>query len=93
MWNNEAEKCFSECDGPDHCKSFDHCRGWGCRLLQYVPATFPRTEMEKAEVFSAVYSRAEKLGVIHCKNFNPLRIDEVLDDDDQLQLILGSGDA
>ena len=93
MWNNEAEICFSECDGPDYCKSFDRCKGWGCRLLQYVPAVLPRTEMEKAEVFSEVYSRAEQLGVIHCNNFTPLRIDEVLDDNDQIRLILGSGDA
>lgn len=93
MWNNDAEICFSKCEGRDYCNSFDHCRGWGCRLLRYVPASFPRTEMEKAEIFSAVYSKAEQLGVIHCKNFNPLRIDEVLDDDAQLRLILGSGDA
>lgn len=45
--------------------------------------------MEKAEIFSAVYSKAEQLGVIRCKNFNPLRIDEVLDDDVQLRLIIG----
>lgn len=49
--------------------------------------------MEKAEVFSSVYSSAEQLGVIHCKNFNPLRIDEVLDEDDQLRLILDTGGA
>lgn len=93
MWNNEAEICFSKCKGCGYCNSFRNCRGWGCRLLRFVPATLPRTEMEKAEVFSAVYSRAEQLGVIHCKNFNPLRIDEVLDDDEQLRLILGSGGA
>lgn len=93
MWNNEAEKCFSNCAGLGYCESFDHCRGWGCRLLRYIPETFPRTEMEKAEIFSAVYSKAEQLGVIHCKNFNPLGIDEVLDDDVQLRLIIGSGDV
>lgn len=49
--------------------------------------------MEKAAIFSAVYSQAEQLGVIHCKNFNPLGIDEVLDDDVQLRLIIGSGDV
>lgn len=93
MWNNEVEICLSKCDGPDYCKSFDHCRAWGCRLLRYVPATIPRTEMEKAEIFSAVYSRAEQLGVIRCKNFNPLGIDEALDDEVQLRLIIGFGDA
>lgn len=93
MWNNDAEICFSKCDGPDYCKSFDHCIAWGCRLLRYVPATLPRTEMEKAEIFSAVYSRAEQLGVIRCQNFNPLGIDEALDDEVQLRLIIGSGDA
>lgn len=93
MWNNEAEKCFSYCVGSDYCKSFDHCRGWGCRLLRHIPSAFPRTEMEKAEIFSDVYSKAEQLGVIRCKNFNPLRIDEVLDDDVQLRLIIGLEDA
>lgn len=90
MWNNEAEICFSKCDDPDYCKSFDHCSGWGCRLLRYVPATFPRTEKEKAEIFSSVYSRAEQLGVIRCQKFNPLGIDEALDNEAQLRLIIDS---
>ena len=57
------------------------------------PGDLSPYEMEKAEVFSSVYSSAEQLGVIHCKKFNPLRIDEVLDDDDQLRLILDTGGA
>lgn len=62
-------------------------------MLRHIPSAFPRTEMEKAEIFSDVYSKAEQLGVIRCKNFNPLRIDEVLDDDVQLRLIIGLEDA
>ncbi len=85
----DAESCQSECTGHDYCKSFQSCRGWGCRLLTFIPESMPTSDYEKAKIFSAVYSEAEKLGVIHCKNFNSLRIDEVLEDDEQLRLILG----
>lgn len=91
MWNIEAQNCFSNCKGADYCKSFKTCKGWGCRLLRHIPKSMPTTEYERAKIFSAVYSEAEKLGVIHCKNFNPLRIDEVLENDEQLHLILSYG--
>lgn len=91
MWNTEVENCFSQCTDKDYCNSFKTCKGWGCRLLRYIPKSMPTSEYERAKIFSAVYSEAEKLGVIHCKNFNSLRIDEVLEDDQQLRLILDSG--
>lgn len=91
MWNSKAHNCFSECEGIDYCFSFGELRGWGCRLLKFVPESLPTTEREKAKVFSAVYSRAEQLGVIHCKNFDSLRIEEVLDDDAQLRAIIELG--
>ena len=93
MWNNEVEKCCAHCTGSEYCHSFQNVKGWGCRLLKFIPKTMPTTEYERAKIFSAVYSDAEKLGVIQCQNFNPLRIDEVLEDMDQLRLILESGDA
>lgn len=91
MWNSKAHICFSECTDNDHCSSFEQCKGWGCRLLKYIPDSLPKSEREKAKIFSAVYSQAENLGVIHCKNFNSLRIEEVLDDEDQLRLIIELG--
>lgn len=87
----EAEECFSNNDSP--CYSFPDCEGWGCRLLRYIPESMPTSEYERAKIFSAVYSEAEKLGVIHCKNFNPLRIDEVLADDEQLRLLMSLRDT
>lgn len=89
----KAEQCFSNCTDKEYCKSFPTCKGWGCRLLNFIPKQMPTTEYERAKIFSAVYSKAEQLGVIQCKNFNPLRIDEVLEDDYQLRKILGCGDT
>lgn len=85
----DAKSCLSKYTGQDYCQSFKSCRGWGCRLLKFIPESMPTSDYEKAKIFSAVYSEAEKLGVIHCKKFNSLRIDEVLDNDEQLRLILG----
>lgn len=87
----EAESCQSKYTGQHYCQSFKTCKGWGCRLLKFTPKSMPTSDYEKAKVFSAVYSEAEKLGVIHCKFFNSLRIDEVLEDDEQLRLILECG--
>lgn len=89
----EVQECCSRCSGSDYCKSFSTCKGWGCRLLNYIPTSMPTSEYERAKIFSAVYSDAEKRGVLRCKNFNPLWIDEVLEDDEQLRLILESGGA
>ena len=87
----EADVCFSKCKGYDYCKSFDSCKGWGCRLLRLIPTSMPTTEFERAKIFSAVYSEAEKLGVINCKNFDSMRIDEVLESDEQLRMIIDCG--
>ena len=85
----DAKQCFSNYTGTDYCASFRNCKGWGCRLLRCIPDKMPASEYERAKIFSAVYSEAESLGVIHCKNFNHLRIDEILEDDELLRLILG----
>lgn len=91
MWNIEAKTCSDNFAGSDYCNSFPTCKGWGCRLLRFIPKSIPTTEYERAKIFSAVYSEAEKLGVINCENFNPLRIDEVLESDEQLRLIIDYG--
>ncbi len=84
-----AKECFSNYSSIDYCNSFPTCKGWGCRLLQFIPKSMPTSEYERAKIFSAVYREAEILGVVLCENFNPLRIDEVLEDDEQLRLIFG----
>ena len=87
----KADICSSHRTDSGYCKSFPTCKGWGCRLLRLVPKSMPTTEYERAKIFSAVYSEAEKLGVINCKNFDSIRIDEVLESDEQLRLIIELG--
>lgn len=89
----EADICSSHRTGSGYCKSFPTCKGWGCRLLRLVPTSMPTSEYERAKIFSAVYSEAEKLGVINCKFFNSMRIEEVLENDEQLRLIIELGDT
>lgn len=89
----EADICSSNRTDSGYCKSFPICKGWGCRLLRYIPKAMPNSDYDRAKIFSAVYSEAEKLGVINCKFYNSMRIDEVLESDEQLRLIMELGDT
>lgn len=81
MCINEADKCRSSYSGPDYCSSFDNCKGWGCRLLRFIPTKLPTTEYERAKLFSKVYSEAERLGVLECPFFRSTTIDDVVETD------------
>lgn len=52
---------------------------WGCRLLTTPFDETPKTEKEKAKLFSAVYREAKYKGVLECPHYDSLFIDEVLD--------------
>lgn len=52
---------------------------WGCQFISTPFDGFPKTEKEKAKLFSAVYKEAKSKGVLECPYYNSLFIDEALE--------------
>lgn len=89
MWNvSRLNECLENWNGNEYCFSFKNCRGWGCRFLTIIPDAIPKSEHERAKLFSKVYRQAELLGVTACKKFVPTRIDEVVDNPTEVANIM-----
>lgn len=64
-------------------------KGWGCKLLTFLPDEQPRSEHDKGRLFSKVYTAAKAIGVLDCPHFDELTIDRTLEDAPQLrQMVL-----
>ena len=68
----------------DWCRLSPSCKGWGCRLLTYIPADIPITEHEKAAVFIKVYGMAKENGILDCPFYDSIAIDQLLDNNTEL---------
>lgn len=84
MWNNEVKNCSKKWTETGYCNSFDHCRGWGCKFIRIIPDFLPRSERDRAELFSKVYAEAETKEILACPYFVPTLIDEVVENDIEL---------
>lgn len=81
-----------QCFGSWHegkCRLCHDVKGWGCRLLTFLPDEVPITEHEKACLFVKVYGAAERMGVLQCPKYNELDIDRALENSIELhQMVL-----
>lgn len=92
MWNTEAKQCSQEWAGPDYCKSFPDCRGWGCQLIRIRPDKLPATERDRGKLFSKVYAQAEIIGVLDCPHYRQAIIDEVVENPSELTELMNHFD-
>lgn len=77
--NQQTYDCLCERTNEIHCSLTPALKSWGCRFLTTPFDETPKTEKEKAKLFSAVYREAKYKGVLECPHYNSLFIDEVLD--------------
>ena len=85
----DVARCSIEQVG--QCRLDADCVGWGCRFIRIAPSRLPLAQHERVLLFNNVYNFALKNGILKCKNFVESRIDEVVEDDDELRKISTSG--
>lgn len=68
--------CRSWKDG--YCRFSHDVKGWGCRLLTFLPDEAPKSEHDRGLLFSKVYRAAKEIGVLECPHYNELDIDRAL---------------
>ena len=68
-------------------------KGWGCKLITFLPDEVPNSEHDKGRLFAKVYTAAKAIGVLECPHYNELTIDRTLDDTQQLAQMVNISNA
>jgi hypothetical protein len=72
-----------------HCRLCQDIKGWGCRLLTFLPDEAPVSDHDKGLLFSKVYRSAKSIGVLDCPHYDELDIDRAVEDDEMMrQMVL-----
>lgn len=60
------------------CRLCHDIKGWGCRLLPFLPDERPMSEHDKGRLFAKVYTAAKEIGVLDCPHYDELDIDRAV---------------
>lgn len=83
--NQIIHTCSCKRIDDSYCSLTPTCKGWGCRFLSTPIDGLPKTDKEKAIIFSKVYREAKVKGVLECPYYRSLFIDEVLENINEIE--------